>query len=168
MLLSKNKTSGGSREMRMMEDGERASETEQTAPLDNRSILQLQRNVMQGTIHRLELFTNTILSSFLYKRQNSPEICVKCADQDEELEELSRVVTSTKHIGLAVGEELDLHARLLDGLEDDVDNTSSRLRRAQKIAKMVYEKSSNCKLMMCGTLLIVVLVLFIALILKHS
>ena len=33
--------------------------------------------------------------------------------QDDELDELSRVVSSTKHIGLAVNEELDLHARLL-------------------------------------------------------
>ena len=53
-LLSKNKTSGGasgSREtpMQVIEEGQRARETEQTAELDNRSILQLQRNLMQGT-----------------------------------------------------------------------------------------------------------------------
>ena len=89
------------------------------------------------------------------------------ADQDAELEELSGLVTSTKHIGLAVGEELDLHARLLDDLDDDVNRTGSRLKRAQRIAKMVYEKSSNCKLMMCGTLLIVVLVVLLVLITKH-
>lgn len=52
-LLSKNKTSSGASgsrdtQMRMMEQGERAKETEQTAELDNRSILQLQRNLMQG------------------------------------------------------------------------------------------------------------------------
>jgi SYP5 family syntaxin len=77
------------------------------------------------------------------------------------------VVSSTKHIGLAVGEELDLHARLLDDLDDDVDRTSSRLRRAQKIAKMVYEKTSDCKLIMFGVLLVVVLVLLLVLIMKH-
>ena len=72
--------------------------------LDNRSILQLQRNLMR--------------------------------EQDEELEELSRVVTSTKHIGLAVGEELDLHARLLDDLEDDVERSGSMIRRAHALAKL--------------------------------
>lgn len=90
-----------------------------------------------------------------------------CADQDDELEEISRVVTSTKHIGLAVGEELDLHARLLDDLDDDVDRTGTRLKRAQRLAKMVYEKSSDCKLIMCGSLLVVVLVLMLVLVLKH-
>ena len=48
--------------------------------------------------------------------------------QDDELDELSRVVTSTKHIGLAVNEELDLHARLLDDIEDEVTRTGSRLQ----------------------------------------
>jgi hypothetical protein len=33
--------------------------------------------------------------------------------QDEQLDELSRVVTSTRHIALAVHEELDLQSRLL-------------------------------------------------------
>lgn len=56
-LLSKNKTSGGASgsrdtQMRMMEQGEPAKETEQTAELDNRSILQLQRNFMQGECGR--------------------------------------------------------------------------------------------------------------------
>jgi len=77
------------------------------------------------------------------------------------------VVSSTKHIGLAVGEELDLHARLLDELDDDVDRTGSRLRRAHKMAKALYKRSSDCKLIMAGTFLIVVLVLFVVLLLKH-
>mmetsp|Transcript_14434 Transcript_14434/g.34790 ORF Transcript_14434/g.34790 Transcript_14434/m.34790 type:complete len:249 (-) Transcript_14434:203-949(-) len=128
--------SRGDTPVREMEQGEvrRVPESEDTAALDNRSILQLQRNLMQ--------------------------------DQDDELDELSRVVTSTKHLGLAVGEELDLHARLLDDFDDEVGRTSARLRRAQKMAKMVYEKSSDCKLMICGTLTMVVLVLLIILIVK--
>ena len=34
-------------------------------------------------------------------------------DQDEQLDDLARVVTNTRHIALAVNDELDLHARLL-------------------------------------------------------
>jgi hypothetical protein len=53
-LLSKNKTSNGASgsrdtQMEVMVQGQRSRETERTAELDNRSILQLQRNVMQGT-----------------------------------------------------------------------------------------------------------------------
>lgn len=35
------------------------------------------------------------------------------AEQDEDLESLEHTVLSTKHIALAVNEELDLHTRLL-------------------------------------------------------
>ena len=35
------------------------------------------------------------------------------AEQDEGLEKLEETVTSTKHIALAVNEELNLHTRLL-------------------------------------------------------
>lgn len=34
-------------------------------------------------------------------------------EQDEGLEKLEETVVSTKHIALAVNEELDLHARLI-------------------------------------------------------
>lgn len=103
--------------------------------LDNRSILQLQRNLMR--------------------------------EQDEELEELSRVVTSTKHIGLAVGEELDLHARLLDDLEDDVERSGSMIRRAHALAKAVYENSGGgCKFFLLSSVLVAVLVSLVILIEK--
>ena len=42
------------------------------------------------------------------------------AEQDEGLEKLEETVTSTKHIALAVNEELNLHARLLVGSFTDV------------------------------------------------
>lgn len=37
------------------------------------------------------------------------------AEQDEGLEKLEETVISTKHIALAVNEELDLHTRLIVG-----------------------------------------------------
>ncbi|KAK9868877.1 hypothetical protein WJX84_007675 [Apatococcus fuscideae] len=67
----------------------RARETEQTADLDNRGLLQMQNRIIQS--------------------------------QDNELEELERTVASTRHISLAINEELDLHARLLDDLDEDVE-----------------------------------------------
>lgn len=87
-------------------------------------------------------------------------------DQDEQLDELSRVVGSTKHIALTVGEELELHSRLLDDIDGDVDSTHGRLRRGIRLAKQVYKKSDNCKFMACIGLLIVALVVLLALVLK--
>ncbi|KAM1100823.1 hypothetical protein PS1_007223 [Malus domestica] len=49
-------------------------------------------------------------------------------EQDEGLEKLEETVVSTKHIALAVNEELGLHTRLIDDLDDQVEVTDSRLR----------------------------------------
>ncbi len=87
--------------------------------------------------------------------------------QDDELDELSRVVTSTKHIGLAVNEELDLHARLLDDIEDEVTRTGSRLKQAHQMALRVYKKTSNCRLAMVSILCLTVLILLVFVVLKH-
>ncbi|EIE25173.1 Qc-snare protein, Syn8/Syntaxin8-family [Coccomyxa subellipsoidea C-169] len=100
-----------------------ASETLQTADLDNRGILQLQDQSMR--------------------------------QQDAELEELERTVTSTKHIALTVNEELDLHRRLLDDLDEDVEVTHSRMRTAQKKLKHVLARSGNCR-SMCVTMLLMI------------
>lgn len=40
-------------------------------------------------------------------------LCVPLTEQDEGLEKLEETVVSTKHIALAVNEELDLHTRLI-------------------------------------------------------
>ncbi|XP_022965165.1 syntaxin-52-like [Cucurbita maxima] len=53
-------------------------------------------------------------------------------EQDEGLEKLEETIRSTKHIALAVNEELDLHTRLIDDLDQHVDVTDSRLARVQK------------------------------------
>ncbi|KAL6199617.1 hypothetical protein ACLB2K_029401 [Fragaria x ananassa] len=49
-------------------------------------------------------------------------------EQDEGLDRLEETVVSTKHIALAVNEELTLHTRLIDDLDEHVD-VDSRLRR---------------------------------------
>ncbi|KAG8386074.1 hypothetical protein BUALT_Bualt03G0111100 [Buddleja alternifolia] len=49
-------------------------------------------------------------------------------EQDEGLEKLEDTVISTKHIALAVNEELDLHTRLIDDLDEHVEVTDSRLQ----------------------------------------
>ncbi|KAJ8449732.1 hypothetical protein Cgig2_001388 [Carnegiea gigantea] len=63
-------------------------------------------------------------------------------EQDEGLEKLEETVISTKHIALAVNEELNLHTRLLDSLDDHVEATGSRLQVAFMLL-CCYELSSE-------------------------
>ncbi|XP_043807100.1 syntaxin-52 isoform X2 [Manihot esculenta] len=60
-------------------------------------------------------------------------------EQDEGLEKLEETVTSTKHIALAVNEELGLHTRLIDDLDQHVDVTDSRLRICGDIHGQFYD-----------------------------
>lgn len=60
-----------------------------------------------------------------------------------------------QHIALTVNEELDLHRRLLDDLDEDVEVSHSRLKAAQKKLKIVMKRSGNCK-SMCFTILLMV------------
>ena len=50
-----------------------------------------------------------------------------------------------QHVAVTIGEELDLHARLLSDLDEDVDVTYSRLRAATKRVRHVIKHSSNWK-----------------------
>lgn len=109
-------------------------ETEATAQLDNRGLLQLQENAMR--------------------------------QQDDDLVHLEKAVISTKHIALTIGEEVDLHTRLLEELEEDVDVTESRMRAATKRIQQVIKRSSSWKLGLCMFFLIVVFVVVVLLALK--
>ncbi|PNW70184.1 hypothetical protein CHLRE_17g709350v5 [Chlamydomonas reinhardtii] len=86
--------------------------------------------------------------------------------QDEELAAMEKTVASTKHIALAIGEEVDLQTRLLDDLADDVDVTQSRLKAATAKVKQLMRDSGNCRLGVCVFILIVTLVVVIILTVK--
>ncbi|MBA0583127.1 hypothetical protein Gorai_013999 [Gossypium raimondii] len=75
-----------------------------TVGLDNSGLVGLQRQIMKGKV-------------VLFR-----------AEQDEDLEKLEETIVSTKHIALAVNEELDLQTRLIDDLDQHVDVSDSRLR----------------------------------------
>ncbi|KAJ4805498.1 syntaxin of plants 52 [Rhynchospora pubera] len=68
-------------------------------------------------------------------------------EQDEGLEKLEETVYSTKHIALAVNEELNLHTRLIDTLDQRVE-TDSRLQRVQKrLAILNKRNKAGCSCM---------------------
>ncbi|KAG0553069.1 hypothetical protein BDA96_01G563400 [Sorghum bicolor] len=68
-------------------------------------------------------------------------------EQDAELKILEETVTSTKHIALAINGELDLHTKLIEKLDEDVEETSNQLQRALKRLKALntrMRKSRSC------------------------
>ncbi|OMP04340.1 hypothetical protein COLO4_09747 [Corchorus olitorius] len=91
-------------------------------------------------------------------------------EQDEGLEKLEETVISTKHIALAVNEELDLHTRLIDDLDQHVDVTDSRLRRVQKNLAILNKRTKggcSCMCMLLAVIGIVILVVAIYLLIKY-
>ncbi|KAL9441701.1 hypothetical protein AB3S75_020240 [Citrus x aurantiifolia] len=91
-------------------------------------------------------------------------------EQDEGLEKLEETVVSTKHIALAVNEELDLHTRLIDDLDQHVDVTDSRLRRVQKNLAILNKRTKGgctCMCMLLAVIGIVVLVVVIYMLIKY-
>jgi len=110
--------------------GPAASETVETAGLDSRGILQLQKQALRS--------------------------------QDDEIAELGKAVRNTKHVALAINEEVDLHQHLLDDLDTSVDNTQSYMKFARRKLEQVSRKSGSCKFILVMILLIVVLALVIS------
>lgn len=91
-------------------------------------------------------------------------------EQDESLESLEQTVISTKHIALAVNEELDLHTRLIDDLDQHVDVTDSRLRWVQKNLAVLNKRTKggcSCFCMLLSVIGIVFLVVVIWLLVKY-
>ncbi|KAK4282007.1 hypothetical protein QN277_013437 [Acacia crassicarpa] len=81
-------------------------------------------------------------------------------EQDEDLEKLEETVTSTKHIALAVNEELGLHTRLLDGLNEHVDTTNSRLQMVQRrLAFLSRRTKGGCSCMILSVLVIIIMII---------
>ncbi|KAH7301378.1 hypothetical protein KP509_23G022500 [Ceratopteris richardii] len=75
-------------------------------------------------------------------------------DQDEDLAKLEETALSTKHIALTVNEELDLHTRLLDELDEDVNVTNNRMKVVQKrLGYLTKKASNNCS---CFSLIVMV------------
>lgn len=57
-----------------------------------------------------------------------------------------------------INEEAELHNRLLDDLDEQVDGTRSRLAAAQRRLKLVMRRSGSCKTMTLMFLVAVILV----------
>ncbi|KAL4570230.1 hypothetical protein LXL04_025881 [Taraxacum kok-saghyz] len=100
----------------------------------------------------------------------SPDAMSRAIEQDEGLGKLEETVISTKHIALAVNEELTLHTRLIDDLDEHVDVTDSRLKRVQRhLAVMNKRMNGGCSCLgiLLSVIMIVVLLVSIWMIIKY-
>ncbi|XP_017605847.1 syntaxin-51-like isoform X2 [Gossypium arboreum] len=91
-------------------------------------------------------------------------------EQDEGLEKLEETLVSTKHIALAVSEELDLHTTLIDDLGQHVDVTDSHLQRVLKNMGIMNKHINggwSCMCMLVAVIGIVVLLVLIYLLIKY-
>ncbi|TCD67624.1 hypothetical protein EIP91_012189 [Steccherinum ochraceum] len=82
--------------------------------------------------------------------------------QDVHLDSLSHSINRQHGLSLQINEELDVHTGLLEGLDEEVDRTQSRLggarRRLDRVAKGAKENGST---VMIGLLILVLLILII-------
>ncbi|CAA2983592.1 syntaxin-52-like [Olea europaea var. sylvestris] len=95
--------------------------------------------------------------------------CQIMKEQDEDLEKLEETVISAKHIALAVNEELDLHTRLIDSLDQHVDITESRLQRVQRKLAFLNKRTKggcSCLCLLVSVIGIVVLVAVVHMLIK--
>jgi SYP5 family syntaxin len=87
-------------------------------------------------------------------------------EQDEDLKGLESTVLSTKHIALAVNEELDLHSRLLSDMDQDADVTNNRLKATQKKLGFLNKNSGQGWSLMTMCILMVVIVVLVLVLFK--
>ncbi|KAF3679137.1 Syntaxin-51 [Capsicum annuum] len=83
---------------------------------------------------------------------------------------LPETVMSTKHIALAVNEELGLQTRLIDDLDEHVDVTDSRLQRVQRKLGILNKRTKggcSCMCLLLAVLGIVILIVAIYMLIKY-
>lgn len=83
-------------------------------------------------------------------------------DQDNHLDALSHSINRQRDVSLQISSELDTHTALLDGLDQDLDTTHSRLsiarRSLERVSKGVKGNGSTVTI---GILILVLLVLIV-------
>jgi len=82
-------------------------------------------------------------------------------EQDESLDRLSQSIHSQRELSIQIGDELDDHVRLLDGVDELVDRHQSRLEGAKKRLNHVARTARDHGSLMVIAILIIILVLLI-------
>ncbi|KAH9621500.1 hypothetical protein KSS87_015002 [Heliosperma pusillum] len=129
MANTLNMSNFGNKDMLLGPEAKPVDAMSRIAGLDNQGIVGLQRQIMRGEL--LIVFVPGTYFPFCFACSVYSVTTVRFTEsieQDEGLDQLEESVLSTKHIALAVNEELDLHTRLIDTLDHHVEVTGSRLQ----------------------------------------
>ncbi|RHZ34330.1 hypothetical protein DYB26_012108, partial [Aphanomyces astaci] len=79
-------------------------------------------------------------------------------DQDDQLSLIGQGVSNLKQYSLSVKNETDLHVRLLDDINVDVDRATTGLEAEGDRAQILAKKSSNFRLYLAIVVLTAILV----------
>ncbi|XP_016565289.2 syntaxin-51 isoform X3 [Capsicum annuum] len=153
MVSTLNMSNFDNRDSLLGPETKAADAMSRTTGLDNYGVVGLQRQIMKGKLLCYWFFCFFCMLSIGFS------ICV---EQDEGFAKLEKTVMNTKHIALTVNEELDLHTRLIDTLDEHVDVTDSRLQRVgRKLAILNKRTKGGCSCM-CMLLSVTGIVLLVA------
>lgn len=83
------------------------------------------------------------------------------AEQDEQLDRLGDSISRQRELSIQIGDELDSHVQLLDGVDAMVDRHQSSLDKARKQLGTVARKAKDNMSMTIIVILIIVLILLI-------
>jgi syntaxin 8 len=85
-------------------------------------------------------------------------------DQDDQLDRLGESIGRQHQLSIQIGDELDGHVALLDGMDGDVDRHQSRLDNAKRrIDKIRRSAGENWSMMTIIGLIIVLVILIVLL-----
>jgi syntaxin of plants SYP5 len=82
-------------------------------------------------------------------------------EQDEILEVMSKGLDNLKNMGSTIKDEADLHLRLLDDIEDQVEKGDANLKRETARTSFITKQSSTCWLYTTICILLAVLIALI-------
>eukprot|EP00887_Chlorella_sp_A99_P001901 scaffold18.g1901.t1 len=142
-------------------------ETDATAELSSQGLLQLQAETMQAQDQELEALECSVVGTKHIALQQSPARGARIPSTPVHLPASFPLRRTPSSPNKQINEEAELHNRLLEGLDEDVEGTGTRLRAAQRRLQIVMRRAGSCKTLLLMFLLVVVLVVVLALLLRH-
>ncbi|XP_065917920.1 syntaxin-6-like [Dysidea avara] len=120
------------------------------------------RKAPQGRYRKLDDEMERSNQGFIEQQHNQQQTMM--VKQDEQLEDVGQSVQTLKRMGVAIGDELDEQAVILEDFDRELEHTDSRLRTLTKRVELAIKKTSGraqlCCIVILVLLLIVVVVLF--------
>ncbi len=81
------------------------------------------------------------------------------ARQDEDLTDLQHAAQRVGAMGLTLGSELELQAKIVDELEEDLDHTQSRLGAARAMINKLGQRMGKWQWVLMAVLILLLIIL---------